>query len=346
MAHYYARSTAELEQHAVKFWPSELVQQEADTSIIPALIRTQDKFISLMNLSESGPETWRDVLQLQQGGELSANLFLKHLQVLSDFGGEQLKRLKFREIFPQGTMDYVWREQTYQYQFKAITAGKGRQVDNKLLHIDGKGLIRAYSLDGFMDDIAMLYLHGGAALNEGVPEHVQDKCMLGSLIGQSEALTKFVKERYIWVSRITGGATSNALGQIAQRYVRDQLKELLPGWHFVSAIPGISENAGNTDTRFDIVTKSPSGKYTAIEVSFQVTTNSVIERKSKQAERRAELLHQGGHTIAYVLDGAGNFERISAIRDICQSSDCTVAYSDSELEVLAQFLRDVDEGKI
>jgi hypothetical protein len=340
----YARTVAELEDHAVKFWPTELVNQEASSSIIPLLIKTQDKFISLLHLSEASPEAWKDALNLQKGGDLSANLFLKHLQVLADFGGEQLQRLKIAELFPDGQMVYIWREKTYTYHFKAVTDGK--KLTNSLLHINGGKLIKPSPLDGYIEDVAMLLIHGAASINESVPDHVRDKCMIGSLIGESEQLKKFVKERYIWVSRITRGATSNTLGQIAQKYVRDRLKELLPHWHFESVIPGISQNAGKTDTSFDVVAKSPSDKYVAIEVSFQVTTNSVIERKSGQAQARAELLHSRGHKIAYVIDGAGNFQRVSALTNLCKFSDCTVAYSIAELDILAKFLEDFESDLI
>lgn len=340
----YQRTIPELEAAAVKFWPQELVSQEASSSIIPLLIKTQDKFISLLNLSEAGPEAWKEALKLQVGSDLTPNLFLKHLQVLTDFGGEQLQRLVFKNIFPNGTMTYVWREKTYTYEFNAVTDGK--RVSSSSLHIDGKSLIRSYPLDGRMQDIVMLYLHGATSTDKDVPDHVREKCVIGSLIGESDHLKKFVKERYIWVSRITGGATSNKLGQIAQVYVREKLKELLPNWEFESTIPGISQNAGNTDTSFDVVAKSPSNKYTAIEVSFQVTTNSVIERKSGQAQARAALLHAHGHKIAYVIDGAGNFQRTSAVGNLCQFSDCTVAYSNAELEVLSQFLVDFENGQV
>jgi hypothetical protein len=135
--------------------------------------------------------------------------------------------------------------------------------------------------------------------------------MIGSLMGDKAALEKFVKQRYIWVSRITGGATANSLGQIAQDYVRDLLVKALPRWKLKrnGSIPGMSQNAGKTDMSFDIVARSPSNKWIGIEVCFQFTTNSVIERKSGQAEARATLLHRAGHRIAYVIDGAGNFER-------------------------------------
>lgn len=71
-----------------------------------------------------------------------------------------------------------------------------------------------------------------------------------------------------------------------------------------------------------------------------MTTNSVIERKAGQAQNRYEKLHEKGHQIAYVIDGAGNFERKRALETICQYSDCTVAFSPSELELLTQFLQE------
>ena len=89
---------------------------------------------------------------------------------------------------------------------------------------------------------------------------------------------------------------------------------------------------------FDLVAKSPFNKWFGIEVSYQVTTNSVIERKSGQAQPRAELLHKAGHKIAYVLDGAGNFEREAALRTICKFSDCTVAFTPEQIKRLADFL--------
>lgn len=94
---------------------------------------------------------------------------------------------------------------------------------------------------------------------------------------------------------------------------------------------------------FDVVAESPSGKYCAIEVSFQVTTNSVIERKAGQAQARQRILHKHGHKIAYVVDGAGNFQRNSALSTICQFSDCAVTFRSDELEKLASYLRTIDK---
>jgi hypothetical protein len=147
------------------------------------------------------------------------------------------------------------------------------------------------------------------------------------------------------VSRITGGATSNKMGNLAQQYVTEYLKSKLPDWNFDSKhIPGISHNA-RTSMAFDIVGKSNKNKYCAIEVSFQVTTNSVIERKAGQAQSRQELLHAKGHKIAYVIDGVGNFERESALKTICEYSDFIATFKDSELDKLVNYLKKVNAGK-
>jgi hypothetical protein len=176
-----------------------------------------------------------------------------------------------------------------------------------------------------------------------MPDLITEKCNVGVLIGNKQELEKFVKQRYIWVSRIICGATSNTMGQLAQDYVKELLQQALPEWDITRSgkIPGVSQNDGKTDIGFDVLAKSPTGKYVAIEVSFQFTTNSVIERKAGQAQARAQMVRGEGYHIAYVIDGAGNFERNAALSTICAYSDCTVALTPSEIAVLAKFLEEV-----
>ncbi len=68
-----------------------------------------------------------------------------------------------------------------------------------------------------------------------------------------DELERFVRQRYIWVSRITGGATANTLGQLAQTYVKGYLEEKLPDWRInKDALPNVSQNertALSVDTR-------------------------------------------------------------------------------------------------
>ena len=274
---------------------------------------------------------------------MPANLFLKHLAVLTDVGGEKLQRFRanLMSIFPSGTMSYTWRNGRYSYAFQSLR--KIKVWTNAQLDIDGPGLTTDTQLRPEQEDVAMLLIHGGSSLDPRIPADLTDRCNVGALIGRKKELDSFVRQRYVHVSRITGGATANKMGQLCQTYVRERLRIALPSWKFSrKTIPGISQNAGRTDISFDIIAQSPKGKCCAIEVSFQVTTNSTIERKAGQAEGRRRLLHGNGHYIAYVIDGAGNFERKSAISTICANSDCTVTFRDVEIDRLAAYLQSID----
>ena len=335
-----ARSYEDLRKNAVVFWPADLAEREQGASIIPLLIASQDKFISLLHVADSSPTCWKDVLAKTR--EFPANLFLKHLVVLADVWGEQLKRFstELLTVFPGKRMDFAWNGKVHRYRFGTLPGGRW---DNKSLRIDGAGLLSGVPLSAAMEDICMLILFGGAATNPGVPAVILDRCTIGQLLGKKDELDTFVRQRYIWVSRITGGATQNTMGYLAQNCVKERLQQLLPEWDFSKkTIPGISQNAGRTDISFDLIAESPRGVFCAIEVSFQVTTNSTIERKAGQAQARQRLLHRFGHRIAYVVDGAGNFERRSALATICQYGDCTVTFSEPEIRALASFLRGLE----
>jgi hypothetical protein len=337
------RQLSDLEKNALKFWPEQIAAKERNSSIIPKLIETQDKFISLLNFADASPFVWKDALKTS--GSLSANLFLKHLLVLSDIGGERLMRFKkeLPSLFPSKFMIFTWRESQYEYFWQSLHGNKN--WNNSQLKVDGDGLSKNHELSELMEDVIMLLLFGSTVLSSGLPNEIEEKCMIGTLIGQKQELDIFVKQRYIWVSRITGGATSNALGNLAQQYVLEYLKNKLPDWDFSKkTLPNITQN-DRTLTNFDMVATSPTGNCCAIEASFQVTTNSVIERKAGQAQARLYQLNDAGHVIAYIIDGAGNFQRTSALRTICQYSNCTVTYKDCELDLLVDFLIEFEKTK-
>ncbi len=340
----YNRTANELEVNAVFHWSSALLERERERSIIPLLLESQDKFISLLNIADSTPYAWKEALTMTSN--FPANLFLKHLIVLADFGGEPLNRIaadiKRGSLFNAGKMEFVWRGKKYKYKFKQLV--NDPRITNSLLSVDGKRLVSGATLNDRMEDVAMILLHGAGSIDADRDSSLNEKCIIGSLLGQGEEIEKFVRQRYIIVSRITSGAKVNSLGQIAQDFVIEYLMKELPTWKFKrnGSIPGITQNAGVTDTSFDIVATSPHDKRVAIEVSFQVTTNSVIERKAGQAEQRQQSVHRSNANIAYVIDGAGNFARHSALENICKFSDCTVALSEPELSILIDFLRSID----
>ncbi len=337
----YARDIATLQSHAAMWWLENLKDENATISIIPRLLETQDDFISILQLSKNSPT---QVFDLVKAAGFPANLFLKHLVVISDYGGEPIQRLgrSFTDIFREKNqlgkpgMDYVWRGRNYQYIFESMPV-KG--LGNKKLDIDGKGLQLAKPFDGLKRDMTMILLY---ASTSDVSEHAGlEVCLLGSLLGDEVALERHIKQRYISVSRIIGGAHANSLGQLAQSYIVKYLKEKLGNEFDITSNGSIilQDYGKSTGMPFDVIV-TKEGKSVGIEVSFQVTTNSTIERKAGQAAARKTLVNAAGHKIAYVIDGSGNFQRSAAISTICQHSDCTVAYSDSEFDILADFLRE------
>lgn len=268
------------------------------------------------------------------------NLFLKHLCVLADYGGEPIQRLgrAFASIFDSGmnplSMSFAWDSNNYTYEFKSLPL---RGLGNKKLFIDGDGLTEECGLTDLYRDMIVLLMFGSTSTVS--EEAGLGACEIGTLLGKTELLEKYVKERYINVSRITGGATANSLGQLAQKEIVKYLSQALDeNYHVVSngyiQLDGYEKEAGMP---FDVVVKKGENQV-GIEVSFQVTTNSTIERKAGQAADRMNIMHSNGYKIAYVLDGAGNFQRRSAISTICNNSDCTVAYSTEEFAVLSEWL--------
>ena len=182
----------------------------------------------------------------------------------------------------------------------------------------------------------------GSNSSDDTQSKILTNCQVGNLLGNKDELEAFIKQRYIFVSRITGGTRANDLGNAAQVYAENYLKTILGNKYAFSKnghVPGVTQNNGRTLTSFDLVI-SKDNKYVAVEISFQVTTNSVIERKGGQARARRQSIEATGNYIAYIVDGAGNFQRVSALTTICQNSHCTVAYTDEELKVLASFIKE------
>lgn len=336
----YQRTVAQLREVASLFWPQELALEAAQVSVIPLLLETQEQFLSLLSFPLSHPKKLPEVIQ---AAELPANLLVKHLMVLTDFGGEKLQRINdnFALLFPDATLEYTWQGQSHTYSFQALPVS-GR-LTNQRLSVDGKRLVQSRGLDVLLLDVIMLLIFGSACLNEDTAV-VLAACEVSDYLGKANELRQFVKQRYIWVSRITMGSKTNTLGQLTQQFVRDFLEVNLriPDAVVVSSgkLPGIFHDDRNErSTSFDIVVRR-QGKYVAVEVSFQVTTNSVIERKAGQARARYQQINAAGYRIAYVLDGAGNFQRENALSTICAHSHCTVAFSRAELDVLCQFIRE------
>lgn len=334
----YNRCIDALEQNAVLWWPKHLIENNANVNVLPKLLKSQDEFLKILSLSKMSPKQVFDIIKVVG---FPANLFLKHLCVLADYGGEPIQRLgnSFLNIFPrvngESIMTFFWEGKKQNYIFKSLPL-KG--LGNKKLAIDGEGLASdKLEMTNLYIDMIMLLMHGSTC---EASEHAGlSSCEIGTLLGKSTVLKQYVKQRYIVVSRITGGGIANSLGQFAQQEVVSFLKYTLGDSFVITSNGTISLTGYNKEYRmpFDIVVAKKS-KMIGIEISFQVTTNSTIERKSGQAADRKRLMNDNGNHVAYIIDGAGNFQRRSAISTLCDNSECTVAYSQSEFKLLAAWI--------
>lgn len=338
MAEKYNRSRIELEEKACKWWPDNLVEMEAESSIIPTLVRTQDKFISILTLAKAVSP--KSVFDLIEASDFPANLFLKHLMVLTDFGSEPLQRINrdFAEYFPKGEIKYALDGNEITYKFCSLPV-RGT-LNNKKMKTDVDGLKNKESIEGIYKDLFILLLFGANCLDDK-NSSIFAKCVVGSMMGKSDELKQYIKQRYIFVSRIIGGAQANGLGNVAQAYAERYLKTILGEEYSIKSnghIPGVTQN-DRTETTFDLSVEH-NGHYIGVEISFQVTTNSTIERKAGQAKARYEAVEHSGNHIAYIIDGAGNFQRVSALQTICEYSHCTIAYTEEEFDILVKFIKE------
>lgn len=334
----YNRTNIELEAKACKWWPEYLVALEADASTIPMLLKSQDEFISILTLSNSNDLD--SVFKVIVASNFPANLFLKHLMILADFGSEPLQRINrdFSNYFPNNKINFTVNGMAFDHLFTKLPASN---LNNTKMRTSANHLTQAEDLTPLYKDIIILLLYGSNSTDDTVANIFQ-KCMICNLIGKPDELKEYIKQRYIFVSRIINGAKANELGNAAQVHVQKYIRERLDHEYIISSnghIPGITHNDGRTLTTFDLSIEK-KGKYVVIEISFQVTTNSTIERKAGQAQARFVAVQSTGNYIAYIIDGAGNFQRKSALTSICDNSHCTVAYTNTEFDTLIRFIQE------
>lgn len=342
----YERSIDELESYACKWWPSEVRDEANEVSVLKILLATQDKFISVLKLSDvSNPSK---MFSLLDAAQFSYSLFLKHLVVLTDCGSEPLQRINkdFLELFPEGKL--VCKSPTIDINYRFSSLPVRGQLTNKRMKIDTVEHLSQEAPDkNLCKDIIMILLYGALCVNART-RAVLYKCVPHEFLGDDGKIEEFVKQNYIRVSRIISGKTASDLGNFAQQYVVKYLCRVLGENYSVKSngtIPNVTQNDGTSLTTFDVVVDRVNDtgkhkKYIAIEVTFQETSNSTIERKGGQARDRFEKITASRNYIAYIIDGAGNFARRSAITTLCSNSHCTVAYTPEEFELLVEFIKE------
>ena len=231
---------------------------------------------------------------------------------------------------------------TASYELKSL----GRTFTQKL---DNKAIQKVDENDDVLKDLLFILCHG-SKIEEFKKYDTFGRCKLGEFAGNESKLKDFLSKQYINVSRQTTGKTSVDLGSIAQRHVRNKIETYFSNNNRVSfepgnRIPGFSVEDPEVDTQFDIVLRVQKTRqattFVAIEVAFQETTNSVIERKARQALARFREIENRNYYILYVIDGGGWFARKNSIKKILDNSHLSVSISDNDIVKLCKYVEDI-----
>lgn len=341
----YLRSIKDLEEVGCKWWPKEVRDEAMKVSILQFLLDTQEKFISLLTLADcKKPDK---LFSLLDASDFEYHLFLKHIILLTDVGSEPIQRINtsFKEIFPNKELVYKLGRKEYKYTFTALPI-KGKPTNDKMQIDTMENLQTACKKKDLCKDLVMLLIYGAASTTPRT-RAILYKCNAFEFLGQEDKIKQYVRENYIRVSRIIAGKTATDLGNVAQVYALNYLsKRLGENYNLVNngTIPGVKLD-DDKEATFDIVVdrKDDSGKikkYVGIEVSFQETSNSVAERKGREAQARFRNTNNRRSFVAYIIDGAGNFSRPAAMNDMCNNSHCNVAYTPAEFELLIEFIKE------
>lgn len=332
---FVQRTLSDLEAQGSKWWPEHVVSQVAQSSPAELLASTLLEFNRFVDALTLDPQSvW--LAQAQSG--LSWNLLTKHLAVLTDVGGEPLARLhrERHELF-DSSPSFGFEIQTLSGSFYVDLTNffACRNLGNNKLSIDGAGLVDPPGLPRLNAEVCQILIYGSLAVKPTIATRLS-KCDVCAVVGDSDLRIQYQASRYLAVSRIIGGADANASGQVLQSAVENELQARLDMATFHTRRNHTATIAGQNVTS-DVYVTGPKGT-AAIEVAFQVTTNSTIERKATDAAQRHRLLSAAGILDLYVLDGVGVFQRANAVRKILAASDYCVAYSNAEFDRLAEVI--------
>lgn len=341
----FLRTVKDLEEVGCKWWPKEVREEAMRVSILQYMLETQEKFISILTLSDKDEP--KKLFKLIEASGFEYHLFLKHLILLTDVGSEPIQRINtsFKDIFPKKVLEYSICQKQYKYKFNSLPI-KSKPTNAKMQINTMKNLQKSCKNKDLCKDIIMLLIYGASSTSLRA-RAVLYKCNASEYLGQKEKIKKYVRENYIRVSRIIAGKTATDLGNVAQLYALKYLsKQLGENYELVNngTIPEVKLD-DDKEATFDIVVsrKDDQGKfkkYVGIEVSFQETSNSVSERKGREAQARFRNTNNRRCYVAYIIDGVGNFSRPSAMNDMCNNSHCNVAYTPSELNLLVEFIKE------
>ena len=325
-----------LRGRALLWWPDEIRDEVTASSFKDAMLVSFPIFQQTLKDSTDLESLIQKVKELNAEGKLPANLFLRHCMLFADLGWESVKKWygdTYLEMFPGGK----FKAGEIEFEMPRLTQSK--------LRVSSSNIKDSYSyelspdqLEQILACIRLLFMGSHSSLSQ------LERCDLSNYFDDEDGAL-FVADavmKYIEVSKQTSGAAATASGEMLEKKItiepiKTRLSKNFPQLEYVSKtshefVPGHSlvsdkwfVNEGNN-------------RAVALEVSFQETTNSVIERKRKDAENRKNLFPDNCKS-AFVIDGVGSIEhRQNAVREILSNADIVVTAHADEISRLAEYI--------
>ncbi|SHN33663.1 hypothetical protein [Gracilibacillus kekensis] len=326
-------------EEASWFWSPDLIGEQQEHTLAEEMLKISPLIQD--TLENHQPQQLVPVLitlQDEQGNTIPRSLVLKNLMILLDVSAEILDRVALychhKNITqlngPFGT-----------YQFKRFGPNFTKALSNDNIYK------LAISDDGFFEDVINLMLY--AYESDEFSKYLTFKGFrLATLVGNIEALAEFYLSRSIENSSQIKQLRAVAYGNGLQNNLKNKIVDSMEGYG-VEIAPG---NRYLGEQQFDLVlvkrnesTNPEDWKWVVIETAFQETTNSVIERKSKQAVNGLyQSIEDSNHKLIYIIDGAGFVKRhkvTSTIFDTCHfASTANPAHFNKLVNFLVEYFRD------
>ena len=329
---------AELRETALLWWPEEIRKEVSSSSFKHAMMATFPLFQEIVRESDSIHSLIDNIRDFNNSNQLPANMFLRHCMLFADIGWESMKKWfgeTYEEMFPNGK----FASQNFEFKMPRLTQSKIRTSSSHIKKsFDYK--LKVDNLEQIIAAIRLLFLGSDSSMIQ------LGKCNLaiyledddGSLF-RSDAMTK-----YIHVSKQTSGAEATSSGDLLEKRIAINPVTDFLNHHYPELNVFQCQNYAFNDEQEMVsdcwFVNSDNGYSVAVEVSFQETTNSVIERKRKDAENRRNLFPPECKS-AFVIDGVGSIDhRPKAVEEILNNADIVVSAREDEILRLAKYIGD------
>lgn len=308
------------------FWTEEMMPDDLYSEDTKKILETKDEFLEI--LEKSSKENI--VSNLLNSENLDSRLAIRHAMLATNTGKEGLDRLaSYFSFFDVQQAEASELDLSHEFN---VLGQKDHALNNSNLNDIG---------DGILEDIAFILCFG--EYMESLKDYPTfDRCKLGGICGDENEIADYFADLYVLFSNQTQGRIRVKKGNLAENITEDFLNEIVkdnPSLEFADGnrVPDVPKEGDNQ--QFDFVLKLTSDgeeKYIAIPVAFQETTNSVIERKARQARELYPRFKELDFYLCHVVDGAGYYKRSNALKQMIQHSDLSIGFN--ELEKLEEFI--------